>query len=385
MTVAQWDGRSLAADLAYVKRVTGLSARRGVAAWLRVVTVAAAGGVGSVRHENFDAGVVVRTQVDGGLEPTTVDMPELAAAVKAAGRGPLTLERDGDRLTVAGDDGQVSVAVFDALDEVPVMPAVDGPAVLVADAPVFAAAVAAVAPAAGDDQTLPMLTGIYLDADETGTVALAATDRFRLATTELATMAPVELAAPVLVPAKVLAAAAARVAKREGLVSVHVDDGALVRICGPGSDVVVRVIDAQFPRWRRLLPDAGADRMRARVAAPDLARRLKKLTDQYSVRLLVGADSARVEAGDLDAVVAGRPATTFTVPAAAVDERATGVVAGYNPGYLASLLAAAPGEVEVTWSPTRPASTPMTIEYGAVRNLLMPVRLPGAEPETAAA
>ncbi|OLT46667.1 hypothetical protein BJF87_22375 [Gordonia sp. CNJ-863] len=384
MAAATWDGRVLASDLAYVKRVTGLSARRGVAAWLRVVTVAAAGGVGTVRHYNFDAGVVVRTQVDGGLEPTTVDMPELAAAVKAAGRGQLTLERDGDRLIVAGDDGQVSVAVFDALDDVPVMPAVDGPAVLVADAPVFATAVAAVAPAAGTDQTLPMLTGVYLDADETGAVALAATDRFRLATTELATMAPVELAAPVLVPAKVLAAAAARAAKREGPVSVHVD-GALVRICAPGSDVVVRGIDAQFPRWRRLLPDAGADRMRARIAAPDLARRLKKLTDQYSVRLLVGTDSARVEAGDLDAVAAGRPATTFTVPAAAVDERATGVVAGYNPGYLASLLAAAPGEVEVTWSPTRPASTPMTIEYGGVRNLLMPVRLPGAEPETAAA
>ena len=105
MTVAQWDGRSLAADLAYVKRVTGLSARRGVLAPLRTVTIAALGGVGTLTHYNYDAGVVVRAQVTGDLAATTVDFPELAAAVKAAGRGVVELERDGDRLVVAGPDG----------------------------------------------------------------------------------------------------------------------------------------------------------------------------------------------------------------------------------------------------------------------------------------
>ena len=380
MTVAQWDGRSLAADLAYVKRVTGLSARRGVLAPLRTLTIAALGGVGTLTHYNYDAGVVVRAQISGGLEATTVDFGELAAAVKAAGRGVVELERDGDRLVVAGPDGRSSVAVFAKGEDVPVMPTVGGTAVLVADTAVFATAVAAVAPAAGDDVTLPMLTGVHIDADDAGVVSLATTDRFRLAATELATAAPVTLEAPVLVPAKVLAAAAARVAKREGAVSVYVDGGN-VRVSGPDSDVVVRALDCQFPRWRNLLPDAGDDRMRARIAAPDLARRLKKLS-VFSVRVTMAADSVRVEAGDLET---GQVSTTFDVAAHDVDDRVVGVVAGYNPEYLASLLACAPGEVELTWSPTAPTSRPMTIEFDRVRHLLMPVRLPGAEPGAAAA
>ncbi|PKZ63606.1 hypothetical protein CYJ73_21340 [Gordonia terrae] len=380
MTVAQWDGRSLAADLAYVKRVTGLSTRRGVLAPLRTVTIAALGGVGTLTHYNYDAGVVVRAHVQGGLEATTVDFPELAAAVKAAGRGVVELERDGDRLVVAGPDGRSSVAVFAKAEDVPVMPTVGGTAVLVADTAVFATAVGAVAPAAGDDVTLPMLTGVHIDADDAGVVSLATTDRFRLAATELTTAAPVTLEAPVLVPAKVLAAAAARVAKREGAVSVYVDGGN-VRVSGGDSDVVVRALDCQFPRWRNLLPGAGDDRMRARIAAPDLARRLKKLS-VFSVRVTMAADGVRVEAGDLET---GQVSTTFDVAAHDVAGRVVGVVAGYNPEYLASLLACAPGEVELTWSPTAPTSRPMTIEFDRVRHLLMPVRLPGAEPGAAAA
>ena len=380
MTVAQWDGRSLAADLAYVKRVTGLSTRRGVLAPLRTVTIAALGGVGTLTHYNYDAGVVVRAQVTGDLAATTVDFPELAAAVKAAGRGTVELERDGDRLVVAGPDGRSSVAVFAKGEDVPVMPTVGGTAVLVTDTGVFATAVAAVAPAAGDDVTLPMLTGVHIDADENGVVSLATTDRFRLAATELATAAPVTLEAPVLVPAKVLAAAAARVAKREGAVSVYVDGGN-VRVSGGDSDVVVRALDCQFPRWRNLLPGAGDDRMRARIAAPDLARRLKKLS-VFSVRVTMATDSVRVEAGDLET---GQVSTTFDVAAHDVDDRVVGVVAGYNPEYLASLLACAPGEVELTWSPDAPTRRPMTIEFGGVRHLLMPVRLPDAETAAAAA
>lgn len=380
MTVAQWDGRSLAADLAYVKRVTGLSARRGVLAPLRTVTIAALGGVGTLTHYNYDAGVVVRAQISGDMEATTVDFGELAAAVKAAGRGVVELERDGDRLVVAGPDGRSSVAVFAKAEDVPVMPTVGGTAVLVADTAVFATAVGAVAPAAGDDVTLPMLTGVHIDADDAGVVSMATTDRFRLAATELATAAPVTLEAPVLVPAKVLAAAAARVAKREGAVSVYVDGGN-VRVSGGDSDVVVRALDCQFPRWRNLLPGAGDDRMRARIAAPDLARRLKKLS-VFSVRVTMAADGVRVEAGDLET---GQVSTTFDVAAHDVDDRVVGVVAGYNPEYLASLLACAPGEVELTWSPTAPTSRPMTIEFDRVRHLLMPVRLPGAEPAAAAA
>ena len=380
MTVAQWDGRSLAADLAYVKRVTGLSTRRGVLAPLRTVTIAALGGVGTLTHYNYDAGVVVRAQVQGGLEATTVDFGELAAAVKAAGRGVVELERDGDRLVVAGPDGRSSVAVFAKAEDVPVMPTVGGTAVLVADTAVFATAVGAVAPAAGDDVTLPMLTGVHIDADDAGVVSMATTDRFRLAATELATAAPVTLEAPVLVPAKVLAAAAARVAKREGAVSVYVDGGN-VRVSGGDSDVVVRALDCQFPRWRNLLPGAGDDRMRARIAAPDFARRLKKLS-VFSVRVTMAADGVQVEAGDLET---GQVSTTFDVAAHDVDDRVVGVVAGYNPEYLASLLACAPGEVELTWSPTAPTSRPLTIEFDRVRHLLMPVRLPGAEPAAAAA
>ncbi len=126
-------------------------------------------------------------------------------------------------------------------------------------ADLFAEAIGQVAIAAGRDDTLPMLTGIRVEISG-DTVVLAATDRFRLAVRELTwSAASPDIEAAVLVPAKTLAEAA-----RTGIdgsdVRLSLGAGAgvgkdgLLGISGNGKRSTTRLLDAEFPKFRQLLP-----------------------------------------------------------------------------------------------------------------------------------
>ncbi|MFE7537688.1 DNA polymerase III subunit beta, partial [Streptomyces rhizosphaericola] len=99
---------------------------------------------------------------------------------KVLPEGAVECAVEGSRFTVSGDGARFGLSVL-PLDDYPALPSL--PRVRGAvEAAEFAAAVADVAVAAGRDDTLPALTGIRLGLDAvTGTMTLAATDRYRFA------------------------------------------------------------------------------------------------------------------------------------------------------------------------------------------------------------
>ncbi len=145
-----------------------------------------------------------------------------------------------------------------AVEDYPALPALpDETGVISAD--LFAEAIGQVAVAAGRDDTLPMLTGIRVEISGE-TVVLAATDRFRLAVRELTwSTESADVEAAVLVPAKTLAEAAKA---GTGGADVHLSLGAgaavgkegLLGIRSDGKRSTTRLLDAEFPKFRQLLP-----------------------------------------------------------------------------------------------------------------------------------
>src|SRR6516162_4502666 len=144
------------------------------------------------------------------------------------------------------------------VEDYPTLPALpEGTGSLPAD--LFAEAIGQVAIAAGRDDTLPMLTGIRVEISG-DTVVLAATDRFRLAVRELtwSALAP-DTEAAVLVPAKTLSEAAKASADGSDVrlslgAGTGVGKDGLLGISGNGKRSTTRLLDAEFPKFRQLLP-----------------------------------------------------------------------------------------------------------------------------------
>jgi DNA polymerase-3 subunit beta len=249
-----------------------------------------------------------------------------------------------------------------------------------------------VAVAAGRDDTLPMLTGIRVEISGES-VVLAATDRFRLAVRELTwSTESADVEAAVLVPAKTLAEAAK--AGADGA-DVHLSLGAgasvgkegLLGIRSQGKRSTTRLLDAEFPKFRQLLPTEHT--AIATVGVAELTEAIKRVAlvaDRGAqvrmefaddvLRLSAGADDVGRAEEDLPVVFSGEPLTI-----------------AFNPTYLTDGLGSLHSE-RVTFgftTPSRPAVLRPTGEddgtvgapgpFPAAQTdyvyLLMPVRLPG--------
>jgi DNA polymerase-3 subunit beta len=248
-----------------------------------------------------------------------------------------------------------------------------------------------VAVAAGKDDTLPMLTGIRVEISGE-TVVLAATDRFRLAVRELtwSTSSP-SLEAAVLVPAKTLAEAAK--AGTSGS-EVHLALGAgasvgkegLLGIRSAGKRSTTRLLDAEFPKFRQLLPSEHTAIASIGVAElTDAIKRVALVADRGAqvrmefsdgvLHLSAGADDVGRAEEDLPVQFAGEPLTI-----------------AFNPTYLTDGLGSLHSD-RVTFgftTPSRPAvlrpagddehldgNGPFPAIQTDYVYLLMPVRLPG--------
>ena len=280
-----------------------------------------------------------------------------------------------------------------AVEDYPTLPALpDETGVISAE--LFAEAIGQVAVAAGRDDTLPMLTGIRVEISGEK-VVLAATDRFRLAVRELTwSTDSADMEAAVLVPAKTLAEAAK--AGPDGA-DVHLSLGAgsavgkegLLGIRSDGKRSTTRLLDAEFPKFRQLLPTEHT--AVATIGVAELTEAIKRVAlvaDRGAqVRMEFGDDAVRLSAGaddvgraeeDLPVAFSGEPLTI-----------------AFNPTYLTDGLGSLHSE-RVTFgftTPSRPAvlRPARDDEDGAAGNsagpfpaaqtdyvyLLMPVRLPG--------
>jgi DNA polymerase III subunit beta len=314
----------------------------------------------------------------------------LSDITRALPNKPVDVQVEGTRVSLACGSAKFSLPTM-AVEDYPTLPTLpDETGALSVD--VFAEAISQVAVAAGRDDTLPMLTGIRVEISGQS-VVLAATDRFRLAVRELTwSAAAPDVEAAVLVPAKTLSEAAksgtdgAEVHLSLGAGSSVGKDG-LLGISGNGKRSTTRLLDAEFPKFRQLLPSEHT--AVATVGVAELTEAIKRVAlvadrgaqvrMEFSVdtlRLSAGADDVGRAEEDVPVEFAGEPLTI-----------------AFNPTYLTDGLGSLHSE-RVSFgftTPSRPAvlrpagsddaqptdSGPFPAIQTDYVYLLMPVRLPG--------
>jgi DNA polymerase-3 subunit beta len=303
---------------------------------------------------------------------------------------PVDVSVEGTRVLLTCGSARFSLPTM-AVEDYPTLPGLPEETGVVAS-DLFSEAIGQVAVAAGRDDTLPMLTGIRVEISGEK-VVLAATDRFRLAVRELTwSTDAADLEAAVLIPAKTLAEAAK--AGTDGA-EVHLSLGAgsavgkegLLGIRSNGKRTTSRLLDAEFPKFRQLLPSEHT--AVATVGVAELTEAIKRVAlvaDRGAqVRLEFSEDVLHLSAGADDV---GRAEEDL-----AVDFSGEPLTIAFNPTYLTDGLGSLHSE-KVTFgftTPSRPAVLrPAGDDEGSGGSpgpfpaaqtdyvyLLMPVRLPG--------
>jgi len=314
----------------------------------------------------------------------------LSDITRALPNKPVDVQVDGTRVSLACGSAKFSLPTM-AVEDYPTLPALpDETGALSAD--VFAEAISQVAIAAGRDDTLPMLTGIRVEISGES-VVLAATDRFRLAVRELTWSAgSPDVEAAVLVPAKTLAEVAKSGA--DGA-EVHLSLGAgpavgkdgLLGISGNGKRSTTRLLDAEFPKFRQLLPTEHT--AVATIGVAELTEAIKRVAlvadrgaqvrmefAEDVLRLSAGADDVGRAEEDVAVEFAGEPLTIAFNPTYLTDGlgslHSERVLFGFTtPSRPAVLRPASADDPQPTDSGPFPA---VSTDYVY---LLMPVRLPG--------
>jgi DNA polymerase III subunit beta len=311
----------------------------------------------------------------------------LADITRALPSKPVDLVVDGSRATINCGSSRFSLPTMPVEDypQLPAMPQLAG----TVPADRLAEAVGQVAVAAGRDDTLPMLTGVRLEIDGTR-LTLAATDRFRLAVREL-DWAPedTEQETAVLIPARTLAEVA-KTLGGSGTTSLALSAGdGMLGVSGGGRRATTRLLDAEFPRFRQLIPAEHTSAAVLEVAGlVEAIKRVALVTDRVAqVRMEFGEDGLRLAAGGDDVGSAEEELTC--------EFEGEPLTIAFNPGYLLDALGALHTErAQLTFTtPNRPAlvrpvpAAPAATDADAAPNpaqpvpgylhLLMPVRLPG--------
>jgi DNA polymerase-3 subunit beta len=377
----------LADAAAWVAR--SLPARPPVPVLGGVLVEATSGGQGDrLTVSGFDYETSARVELDATIgDPGRVLVSGrlLADITRALPSKPVDLVVEGSRATINCGNSRFSLPTMPVEDypQLPTMPQVAG----TVPSERLAEAVAQVAVAAGRDDTLPMLTGVRLEI-EGSRLTLAATDRFRLAVRELAWNPDGDaLHGPtaVLIPARTLAEVAKTLAGA-GTVSLALSAGdGMLGITGGGRRATTRLLDAEFPRFRQLIPAEHTSAAIVEVAVlVEAIKRVALVTDRVAqVRMEFGADGLRLAAGgdDVGSAEEELPCELDGTP----------LTIAFNPGYLLDALGALRTErARLTFTtPNRPAlvrpvptapaegeAAPSDSEPGYL-HLLMPVRLPG--------
>ncbi|GAA2820000.1 MULTISPECIES: DNA polymerase III subunit beta [Crossiella] len=308
-----------------------------------------------------------RTLVSGKL---------LADITRALPNHPVEIAVDGARVTITCGSAKFSLPTMPVEDypQLPAMPQLAGH--LPSDS--FGPAVAQVAIAAGKDDTLPMLTGVRMEIEDEK-VTLVATDRFRLALREFTWEPSGEVGSTaLLVPAKTLADAAKTLGGSGSKIELSLGDSdGLLGLSGSGRRTTTRLLDAEFPKYRQLLPSEHAAAAIIDVAPlVEAIKRVSLVAERGTqVRLEFSESSLRLSAGGDD-----EGSAEEELP---VELTGDGLTIAFNPGYLLDGLGAMhTSRAQLTFTtPSRPALIKPVDAEGEVEPgyiyLLMPVRLPG--------
>ncbi|MDR7302012.1 DNA polymerase III subunit beta [Haloactinomyces albus] len=327
----------------------------------------------------FDYEVSAQVGVEATIESTgrtLVSGRLLADITKALPSRPVEITVDGNRVSITCGSSRFSLPTM-PVEDYPQLPGMPEHAGSVAG-DLFSEAVAQVAVAAGKDETLPMLTGVRIEINE-DRLTMVATDRFRLAMREFAWEPSGAVTdTSVLVPAKTLADSAKTLGSADSKVEISLASGdGLLGLSGPSRRNTSRLLDAEFPKYRQLLPsETSASTIIDVNPLVDAIKRVSLVAERGTqVRLEFSESGLRLTAGGDDEGSAEEEL--------AVEFSGDPLTIAFNPGYLLDGLGALKtdrAQMLFTTS-SRPALLKPVGQDGSVSEgylyLLMPVRMPG--------
>lgn len=334
---------------------------------------------GSLILSAYDHEVSARATIEAVVETegtVVVSGRLLSDITRNLPAAPVTLALNGTRVDVTCGRSSFTVPTM-PIGDYPVLPTMPKSSGTIPSS-VFAAAVAQVQVAAGRDESLPAFTGIKLEV-KGDTITMAATDRYRLAVRELLwTPATKSTDVTALVPARTLSDVAKGLTSSDSVtIALAENNEGLLGFESEGRHTTTRLLDGDFPNFRKLLPQEptsiiyvdteellGAVNRVALVAEKNQPVRLN--VSGSEIELSAGGDEAHANEL-LDAMLDGEP-----------------IEISFNPQFLAEGLNAlrAPVTRISCTTPAKPAIFTGVAERGAPANteyqyLLMPVRLAG--------
>ena len=303
----------------------------------------------------------------------------LADICKSLPAKPVEVSIDGARVSMTCGSARFSLQTMPVEDypAIPQMPAASG----TVDSEGFAHAVAQAVTAAGRDDMLPVLTGVRVEI-EGSTIALLATDRFRLSQREVDwTPNTPDASLAALVPAKVLGDTAKSLTAGKDVTIALSASGSgegLIGFEGSGPGGVrrttTRLLDGEFPKVRSLFP---AEKLTTavvdRASLIESVKRVSLVAERNTAVQMAFADGVLT----LDAGSGDEAQASESIEALVTGEELT---TGFNPQFLLDGLGAI-DQTQVELAFTQ-ASKPVVIsgvvadgEDAGFRYLLMPRRL----------
>ena len=216
---------------------------------------------------------------------------------------PVTFNLEGSRVLVTAGSAKFTLPTLPLVEypALPELPSASGSL----NSDLFATAVNQVAIAAGKDDSLPTLTGVFVEINK-NQITLAATDRYRLAVRELTWSAQdANIETTSLLRARTLADAAKSLIGTSqvtiALAPANTNEK-LVGFISEGKTMTSRVLDGSFPPFRHLLPtESTADAIIEVAPFLDSVRRVALVTDKtVPLRLNFSNNSLQLEAGTGD-------------------------------------------------------------------------------------
>jgi DNA polymerase III subunit beta len=283
--------------------------------------------------------------------------------------GSVEVEVDGEEARISSGRSQFALRL-PPTDDFPKTPDVVGDAVTVS-APALAEALRQVVMAASKDDARLILTGVHMAA-EAGGLRLVATDSYRLAIRDVADATMLSEGQQVLVPSRALRELVQFLGGDDVTVRLGEREVAFDTTTGEHSSIEVRtrLIEGNFPEYRKLIPASYPNRLTVgRDALLDAVKRVKLVaTDNTPVRISQGTDVVELRAVRQEVGIA-----TETIDAAYEGSELT---VAFNPDYLIEGVEAAPGD-EVTLE-TLDGQKPAVLRATTGADylyLLMPVRV----------
>jgi DNA polymerase-3 subunit beta len=297
----------------------------------------------------------------------------LAEITKALPAKPVDIAAVGAHLELVCGSARFTLPTMPVEDypTLPDMPATAG----TVEAATFATAVTQVAVAAGRDETLPMMTGVRVEMNGS-TLALLATDRYRLAMREMPwNPQDPDVSLNALVPARTLAETAKALGPLGGEVTLALAAGGagegMIGLAGGNRRTTSRLLAGDnYPPVRTLFPTTHESIAFVDVAAlVDAVRRVSLVAERATpVRLSFIEVGLVVEAGGetdaaarevMEANYKGEPLTI-----------------AFNPQYLVDGLSAlgAPTAVMKFQGPLKPALISAEGDQDGYRHLIMPIK-----------